>query len=146
MSDVLTDEEVAAVKDLIRRSQVKAIEYHEVSARLTGSTSTEPSGDGNVDYDLQYRVDEDVFGFRLLTTITTDFGEAVVGVAVVYEYAGDAPLKTVLQFGNEVGVMTVFPFVREAVGSITAKVFGQPIMLPLMERGDVSFNLDDLSD
>ena len=57
---------------------------------------------------------------------------------------GITPSRRALQlFANEVGVMTVMPYLREAISTITTKVFGAPIHLPLAERGEIALVLDD---
>lgn len=44
---------------------------------------------------------------------------------------------------NEVGVMTVFPFLRESVSTMSIRVFGQALMLPTIERGQIALDVDE---
>ncbi len=142
MSGALSEVDASAVRDLIQRSSLKAIEYHEVSARLTGSRTQDGPADAKANINAQHRLDDEEFGIRLIGNITTEFGEVNVIVAVTYAYDGDLEPRTVLNFGNEVGIMTVFPYLREAISSITAKVFGEAILLPVLGRGAISFDVD----
>lgn len=138
-----SDEDVAAVRELLSRSSLSAIEYHELSAKWTGSRSDDDSTDIDVSINLQHRLADESFGIRMTGTIEVPFGEAQAAIAAVYEYEGEPPaLRTVLAFANEVAVMTLFPYLRESISTITAKVFGEPILLPILPRGEVGFDLD----
>ncbi|MDJ1113806.1 hypothetical protein [Microbacterium dauci] len=139
----LSDADRDAVMDLINRSQMKAIEYHEISARWTGPREGDGPHDVNADVSPQHRLDDNEFGIRLVANVTTDFGEVLAAVAATYTYEGEADLRTVLNFGNEVAIMAAFPYLREAVSSASAKVFGEPILLPVLPRGQVGFDVPD---
>jgi hypothetical protein len=140
-----TEVDVAAIRDLLSRSALKAIEFHELSARWTGSKDDDGSEDADVSIELQHRHDETTFGFRMVGQVKMSFGQADAAVAVAYDYEGDTPdVRTLLAFANEVAVMTVFPYFREAIGTITGKVFGSPMLVPVMPRGDIGFDLDEV--
>ncbi|TGD29718.1 hypothetical protein EB835_15780 [Brevibacterium sp. S22] len=71
-------------------------------------------------------------------------GEAVVSVAGEYVIEdGIAPSSRVIkQFVNEVAVMAVLPYLREGIATITAKVFGTPLNLPIISRGAITVDID----
>ncbi|WP_294947811.1 hypothetical protein [uncultured Microbacterium sp.] len=142
-----TEDDIAAIKDLIDRSTLVGIEYHDLAATLSGAQVSEEA-EPTIDMQLQieHRCGPDGFGFRLVGEINAAVGDARASVAATYRFDGDIPSQRALfGFGNEVAVMTIFPFFREAVSSITAKVFGQPILLPVLNRGDVGYDLEDAS-
>jgi len=140
-----SEEDVAAIRDLLNRSTLVGIEYHELAANLApGDPGDDPEPPIDMQLELQHRCSAEDFGFRLIGEVETSFGGARATVAATYRYEGDVPSRrTLFGFGNEIAVMTIFPYYREAVSSITAKVFGQPILLPVLDRGDVGFDLDD---
>lgn len=148
MSTRPPDELVGPIQELITRATLKGIEYHEISGRLSGAIpSEEDELDLSMRLELQHRCGADDFGFRMVGELTADVGTVAVTVAATYDYEGEVPTQRVLfGFGNEVAVMTLFPYFRETVHSISAKVFGKPIVLQPLDRGAVGYELDDASD
>lgn len=145
MGTAPTEDDVVAIRDLIQRSTLKGVEYHEVGARWIGTREDSADDETDVQLELQHRIDEAAFGFRLVGTTASSYGESFATVAVTYDYEGDQPsLRTLLAFGNEVAVMTLFPYFREAISGITAKVFGNPLLVPVVPRGEIGFDLDAL--
>ena len=145
MSYTMTDEDVANVRALISSARLASIEVYELSARRTIPTETEGVDDeGTVNIDVQSRIGDAAFGVRLISTITAPFGEIVASIAGEYEIEGaDMPSSRTIQlFSNEVAIMTVYPYLREAVSTITAKVFGDPLYMPVVERGQISMEVD----
>jgi len=142
----LSEGDVAEVKEIIAGSQLRAIDFYEVSARRYDADATEEVPDeGTLSVEVQYRADDDGFGVRLRGTLNLPHGQAEALVAGEYDMPRDLqPRGRALQlFVNEVAVMTLYPYLREAVASITSKVFGQPFHLPLTERGDLGLDVDD---
>ncbi|MDQ1177905.1 hypothetical protein [Microbacterium sp. SORGH_AS_0421] len=96
---------------------------------------------------LQSYADESSFGVRLVVTAYPFMGEIVAAVAAEYSLDEGAPadLATVRGFGDEVAVMTLLPYAREAVSTLSARVFGKPLLLPTVEHGDVGFDFDEVN-
>lgn len=90
------------------------------------------------------RLKESEFGIRLTGTADFPQGQATVSVAGEYEAEDGFVVdeRSVRHFANEVGVMTVLPFLREGVATITAKVFGSPVHLPIIPRGEITIDLE----
>ncbi|WP_354157476.1 hypothetical protein [Arthrobacter sp. UYCu512] len=133
-----------AVKDLIERSELGSIEFHEVSAkRFEGVKDSDESRDGQITLGFQHRSDQDGFGIRIVGDVAVPLGEVRVIAAVDYKLLrGDLPPQRVVElFANEVAVMTLFPYLREGIASITSKVFGTPITLPVAQRGQIGFEV-----
>lgn len=140
----LTPEDVAAVTDLIQRSQLRAIEFHEVAARLIPFEGDAPEQEeANVQIKLEHRIATSDFGIRMVGSVTNSTKEVRVAVAAEYTVTeGETPdERTVLMFANEVAVMSLFPYFREGVSSISAKVFNDPLLLPTVERGMIRYDL-----
>ncbi len=148
MSTRPTEAGVAAIQELIGRSNLESIEYHEISGKLSGvEFDTDQPLELDMQLQLQHRCDANDFGFRLVGELTSEIGTVSVTVAATYSYEGDVPTqRTLFGFGNEVAMMTIFPYFRESVHSISAKVFTKPIVLQPINRGAVGYDLDDASD
>lgn len=127
---------------------MRGIEFHELGAKWTGDRAdSEEAADIDLQLELQQRCGDSDFGFRIIGKVVADVGEANAAIAVTYDFTGDPPSqRTLLGFGNEVAVMAVFPFFRESIHSITSKVFGQPVLLPVLPRGAIGFDLDDATE
>lgn len=139
-----TEADIAAIRELLNRSTLRTIEHHELSARWIGPRLPDAE-DPDLEMQLQHRLDDESFGIRMVGSLKSEFGEVDATVAAVYDYEGAQPdLRAILAFANEVAVMTLFPYFREAMGTITAKVFGEPILIPVLTRGEIGFDLDDL--
>lgn len=143
--DELTADEVAAVKDLIVRSELSSIEFHEVAARLVPNPQPNGEEEANIAIQMQHRRADDDFGIRMVGAVTSPSREVRVTVAAEYRMTdGKTPAeRIVLAFANEVAVMSLFPYFREGVSSVSAKVFKEPILLPTIERGMIKFDLGD---
>lgn len=142
-----TEAERDKILDLYGRSTLQMVEFHNVEARRLDENKQREESEDSVDVSmtLQQHVDEGRFGVRLLVQLHPYMGE--VSVAVAAEYSVDegpqAEEAVVRGFGNEVAVMTLLPYAREAVSTLSTRVFGKPILLPTMGRGDVGFDLDE---
>ncbi len=135
----------AEVLEIIEHSTLVAMDFYEVSARRHDAPREEVE-DGQLTIQVQQRATDTNFGVRLTASVISLQGEATASVAGEYELLhGIAPSRRALQlFADEVSVMTVFPYVREAIATITAKVFGEPVHLPLIQRGEVVVNKDEV--
>lgn len=136
--------DIDLVKDLIERSELGLIEFHEVSAkRFEGFVDSGELQDGKVSLGFQHRSDQNGFGIRIVADIAIPIGEVRVVAAVDYKLLhGDLPPQRVVElFANEVAVMTLFPYLREGVSGISTKVFGNPITLPVAQRGQIGFEI-----
>ncbi|MGO3072189.1 MAG: hypothetical protein ACTIID_11625 [Brevibacterium linens] len=137
------DDPLDEVRALIDQVQLESVEFHEVSARRFDSGSD--GEDGEISIEVQIREGPGGFGVRLIATAEVAIGEAVVSVAGEYSMSegADPSSRTIKQFVNEVAVMTVLPYLREGMTTITAKVFGKALYIPIIPRGDIAVELDD---
>lgn len=142
--------ETDAIRELLHYSSLTEVEFHEVSARKLEENQQRSPDENSVDVSMQVRhhVGDDGFGVMLMATLHPYHGEIQVSVAAEYSVEGGHPIDehTVRAFGNEVSVMTLLPFAREAVSSLAARVWQKPLLLPTLERGEVGFDLDESAD
>lgn len=143
-AQTVSDRDLELVRGLIADSNLIAIDFHEVSVRRLSPESVQQGDQGNFEIEVQTRYEDDSFGVRLNGKVTFPGGEAVVSVAGEYELLNDASpvMRTIQIFANEVAVMNVYPYLREAISTATGKVFGEPILLPIVDRGQISVTLD----
>ena len=85
-------------------------------------------------------------GFRVFLRCDVELERGPVAVEVVASYDVQAAAvhlvgerETLLEYVNEVAVMVCLPFVRQALADLTQRVFGNPLVMPIMQRGAVRF-------
>lgn len=133
------------VVDLVSRSELESIDFHELSARRHDDFEiTEGRQSGGVGFSFQRRFDAESFGVRAKAELHLPIGEATVCVAASYRLtSGPEPSERAIElFANEVAIMAMFPYIREGISSVTSKVFGAPITLPVAQRGQLGFDVD----
>lgn len=142
-----SEAEFAELKDLISRSELIDVEFHQCAARRVQWDDEEAPEPGNVDLALtvQHRAGDDAFGTRVIVGARSEHGRVDVVVAANYELeSGTAPGKHLRAlFSQEVGIMTLYPYVREAVSTMSAKVFGEALTLPVLPRGGITVDSED---
>jgi preprotein translocase subunit SecB len=146
MTGKLSDDDTAAIRFLIEHSELRSIEHYEMSARRYDAPPADDAPDnGQVNIVVQQRSDADSFGVRLNAKIVIPLGEVEVSVAGEYALLNPAALtpRSLQLFANEVAVMTVFPYLREAVASITGRVFQQQLHLPMISRGQIVVDVNE---
>ncbi|MCF2587211.1 hypothetical protein [Brevibacterium sp. UCMA 11752] len=130
------------VRALVDQVQPESVEFHEVSARRFDSGPVGEGGETSIE--VQIRKGSEGFGVRLKATAEVAVAEAVVSVAGKYSVSegADPSSRSIKQFVNEVAVMTVLPYLREGMATITAKVFGTALYIPIIPRGNIAVELD----
>lgn len=134
MTDI-TDAERSDLLELLQRVHLSGIYFHELSCRQASEVNDSQGAD--VAIDVQTRTEEDNFGVRALLRLQAPPGDINVQVAAEYDVLeGEAPNGHILSlFASEIAMMALFPYLREAVQDLSAKVFGEPIILPIVQRG-----------
>lgn len=102
---------------------------------------------------LTLRDDESGFRVRFTTDIIVPFGRIGCDVEAEYEVDG-AKIRAqstgaMAEFVNGVALMHVFPYTRQHLADATARVFGTALLMPIVQRGDISFSVtynEDKSD
>lgn len=137
-SNELDESDVEAVLAVVANVSLASIDYYEVSASRLDE-DIELDEDETLTISVQYRATESGFGVRLLAEMIAPHGRARACVAGEYQFneGFETEDRACQLFVNEVGVMTVYPYLREALATTTARVFGEPLHLPMIERGDL---------
>lgn len=146
MAGELSDADKARVHALIANSELGGIFFHEQSARRHEQAPEGLSADdSNAEIGIQFRLDEEDFGVRLMAEVQNAIGIATVVVSGEYNLTdGYHPTRRdVMMYANEVAVMAIFPYLREGMSTVTTKVFGDGVLLPIAPRGAIAFDIED---
>lgn len=150
---------------LVGKVALQSVSFFEVSAVRTEAESDEDdhaefestaddaegSGAKSVQYLQTARRDDDLgFRVRLRTEISLSNGSTTVDAAAEYEIdnglASNISDEVMMEFANEVAIMQLVPYIRQAVADATQRVFGTPLLLPMLQRGELSFTLQHKMD
>lgn len=96
-------------------------------------------------YGLKLRHEGNELGIRVSITIDLVGAKIVVDAAVNYVTAEllDMEEATFLDFANNVGVMALLPYLRQAIADLSQRVIGEVILMPIIPRGGLTFSSED---
>ena len=139
---------------LVKHVGLKGISFFEINAKRDDVPQLEEPADADGDEvkSLQYlqtaHADDNAgFRIRIRTEIVLPDGGVTVDAAVEYSLrddyrAADISQDLMLEFTNDVAVMQLLPFLRQAVADVTQRVFGAPLLMPMLQRGDMVFRVE----
>ncbi|ACZ31928.1 hypothetical protein Xcel_2921 [Xylanimonas cellulosilytica DSM 15894] len=93
-------------------------------------------------FELQVEHGDARFRMTVRVNVETDAGPvAVEGYAQYGTGDGSVELTESLlfEFVNDVGIMVLIPYLRQAIADVTQRVFGSPLVMPVMQRGAIRF-------
>jgi preprotein translocase subunit SecB len=95
---------------------------------------------------IAIRPEESRFLLRVRIELTPSVGPVVAEVVSVYGVEG-LPMEEIdeallVEYTNQVGVMALLPYLRQAIADVTQRVFGAPLLMPVLMRGAVTFSRD----
>jgi len=142
-----------AVRDLVASANLIDVTFFELVARRAGNFSaaveTESAAEFEPTYGLGVETSEDETRFRLRLRIDIEgpFGAISAEAAAEYE-RGAFPLelmnqRLLVEYANNVGLMVLLPYLRQAIADLTQRVFGSALLMPILQRGAVSFTVGD---
>lgn len=129
--------------------EIDGVHYFKIAASIRefSDESEIPKKPSEIEphYGLRLRHEGNELGVRLSTTLDSGTVEIEVDVSVDYEIQDDVeiPEGVQLEFANEVGIMTLVPYVRQAVADISQRVTGEVILMPIIPRGQLRFSAGD---
>lgn len=138
---------LADLGEMVEKLDLQSIVFYEVSAvRRETEAPVDSAGDDNVPIDatwgVRVRHDRNEFGVRIRAELETELGDVVVDVAA--EYVAQQPFELpprdlAYEYVNGVALMQLFPYIRETVMTLTGKVFGNALLMPVFQRGQIAF-------
>jgi len=101
----------------------------------------------NPEFNLAVDINDEQNKARFRTKMTIEFpgsADLIVELGAVYElgelHLDDLKEGVIQNFFNKVVLMTLFPYFRSEVSYLTGKAFNEPLILPILEQGDIVFN------
>jgi hypothetical protein len=147
--------EPITLEELVKRAELAGIDCYELfGARgaIEDDGQRRVVGPGGVD-DVEFQVSNSLgvywntergsFLVRLSCELTSIVGDVKVGVQA--EYVGEGLGRDNVspdveeEYVNSVSVMTLAPFLREAVADVSRRTLGGPLMLGVLRRGELRF-------
>jgi hypothetical protein len=137
---------------LVQHVALGNVRFFELSARLVDTDVPESQDDADEEAEsidstqfLQTDRRDDDGGFRIRVKAVVDVpgGQVIADAGVEYEIhdykASDISASVMLDFANDIAVMQLIPFLRHAIADLSQQVFGAPLLLPMLQRGDMHF-------
>ena len=139
---------------LVDAAQLQAVEYLKLSAERNEDASLDLIHNGEISVEPNYRLgtweDGGRFGIRLKVEITTEIGDIAAEVISSYatpdDYEQEITEDLLLEFANEAGLMMLFPYLRQGAADLSLRVFGLPLLMPIIMRRDLQFSPQEGSD
>ena len=142
----MPDESGASVAQLVEDAQLTSIDtLHLQATQIEGA---EPVEQAEPIWALGIDNRTDNMGFRIRLRVELDFGNGSVQAEVAAAYSTrtvestQIALPAMEEFVNGVAVMHLLPFLRQAVSDLTGRVFNAAITLPLLQRGQLTFEIE----
>ncbi|MGW4364493.1 SecB-like chaperone SecBL [Nocardia takedensis] len=129
-----TTEAFADVRDLLDATELDQILTYRVSARMTREDAVSP-----LEMRVLTRCGDSTIEVRLDAALTDAHGEYEISCSAIFRLTTDRPASDdlVREFAEKVGVLAVYPYVREGISQL-ARQLGQPRpTLPLLRAGQV---------
>ena len=145
---MLNDEISELDKKLIAGIDLVKIGYRELSSYLAPGAVPADELNFNFTVSPQNPVNNNRF-FRLYLKSVCDGGE---GCAITVDVYGEYEIKdedlrpmsveNAIRYTNLVAALQLMPYIRESVSSLSAKVFGKTITMPVIRYGELEFSED----
>lgn len=145
----MTGRTVTSAAELLQEIgvDIESVQFYKLSAEVDETVEHVDSDQISIEpsYNLLVRSEGDEIGVRLLTRLKLDIGTVEVDAAVNYRAAEPVEMEETvrLDFANNVGIMALLPFVRQAVADLTQRVFGETVIMPIIQRGELAFTVED---
>lgn len=99
-------------------------------------------------YGLKIRQEGREIGTRMSVTLDLISWKVVVDAAADYTLDVDARFAdgALLDFANNVGIMALIPYLRQAIADLSQRVTGEVVLMPIIPRGGLVFTRDDAKD
>lgn len=138
------------LRALVAVAELSEIQFQEISASRRQEHAPHTQRD-EPSFFLKVQLAETETGLslRIGLRLEVELDEASVTVEPVAvflvpsEHAELTDPVTVNSYVNEVAVMVLAPYLRQALADITGRVVGEPLMMPILERGQLNFPLPD---
>ncbi|WP_024286605.1 hypothetical protein [Cellulomonas sp. KRMCY2] len=143
-----TGADVRQIKDvveLLQASELSEIRYYQIAGVRVERPDGEPVRETGQDLKVQVGGDANGLETRVLMTVSTEEANLAAEVGALYSFEEplEIPQPVIAEFIEKVGVMAVFPFLRESVFT-TATRLGVPApVIGLLRAGELHVEAPD---
>ncbi|MBM4468150.1 hypothetical protein GS502_01265 [Rhodococcus hoagii] len=132
---------VRDARELLQLAELTDIVFHEIHGKRVDNTED----DGAFSLNVMTRSEPQLLEIRCHATASGAGGEYVADVSAVFTLSEPVELSpdVTREFAEKVGVMAVYPYVRESMTQSGAKLGLDRPVLPLLRAGDVKLDTPD---
>ncbi|MDZ7929042.1 MAG: hypothetical protein U5N21_02790 [Rhodococcus sp. (in: high G+C Gram-positive bacteria)] len=136
---------VTDVGELLAACELSDIVFYEVSALRMSETDSEPDKKPGFDMRIMTRIEPQRVEIRCRAQALGAGGQYVTDASSVFTMASPVEVdeRVVREFAEKVGVMAVYPYIRESITQGGARLGLDRPILPLLRAGDVHLSADD---
>ena len=143
----MADATPISLEDLVEDTDLIGISTFQLAAeRVDEPSEVDDGAELDPTHILHIDTREDGSGFRVKveTQIEMPIGRIVATVGAAYQLntlnMSAIDREILMGFVNNVAVMTLIPYIRQAIGDITLRVFDSALLMPMMKRGELWFD------
>ena len=131
-------ESIADAKQLLALTELDGILYHEV-----GATRRAESRETEVNIDISLRRDERKIEVRCAAEVVGEDADFRTDASAVFSLDGPVEITdaALAEFVERVGVMTVYPYLRESIHQLAAKLEVRRPVMKLLRPGDIKVSV-----
>lgn len=120
-------------------------EINEEAAQPEEASPNEAPAEVSPLYGLKLRHEGNELGIRVSVELDVGAARIIVDASVNYTTAEVLVMNedTFLDFANNVGVMALLPYLRQAIADLSQRVLGEIILMPVIPRGGLTFSRQD---
>ena len=142
----------ADLSELLELMQLRTIGFYELSGRaevgFQEQADDHDDGDASIDVEVSpgLRIRDDGVDVRCRLTVHSTGGVIIVDGAAFYDSTEpvDVPEEHASSFAEQVGIMTLLPYLRQAVDDLSMRLlFPRRVLIPVVPRGSIKFERDD---
>ena len=139
---------VEDARELLQLGELSGIRFNGFSAeRIAGGEPVTDEEQAEQSIQVSIGQNPGLIEVRVQLELTTSAAKYVADAASQYRYPDDHEVseEVARQFAEAVGVMAVYPYLRELVQTSSARLSLPPVTLPLMRQGEVNLSPKDES-
>ncbi|WP_425955322.1 hypothetical protein [Xylanimonas sp. McL0601] len=135
---------------LVETVELNEVGFNEISAKRAPLPDANPeTADVQPSYGLSIEHTEDQFRVAVRVDVATVVGPVAVEAFAHYKALEGVPELTqalLVDYTNEVVLMVLLPYLRQAIADVTQRIFGTPLLMPVLPRGAITFGSQDTAE
>lgn len=128
--------QIATVEQAVAALEFERVDYYRLGIERISATTQKQDGTLNMAFRIRQRTDG--LDFRCRLRVSSESARIIVDAAAVFRASGPVLVERPVaeRFGEQVGLMTLFPFLREAAADL-ARRLDLRVSLPLLKHGEI---------